>query len=315
MKNGLMAARLRPVAPVGVSLTASVVSVPSSAGAAVARLYTLYHDVRRSPNDTMRHDDTNSEIRSPNLPVTSRNLTTAELEAVIRRAVELQAGSSARADEGISEAEAVRIGEELGLEPSAVRRAIAEVRSRPGEERGALARIIGPGTVRASRVLRRPAASTALMLDRYLRENELMLPQRRFPDRTRYVRDSSFAAGVTRFARGFSRSRPLLDLQQLDVAVSVIDEDRCLLEFSTELDGVRAGLAAGVLGSSGGLAVSWGVVAWATAIADPLMLIGIPLIAVGWYGSRAIYDSIRGSTQEKLESLLDRTEHNELFRD
>lgn len=231
---------------------------------------------------------------------------------MIRRAVELQAGSSSRADDGVSEDEVVRIGQELGLEPATVRRAMAEVRGRPAEESGVLVTVAGPRTVRATRVLKRPAAGTALQVDRYLRERELMVVQRRFPDRTRYIRDSSFAAGVTRLTRGLSRSHPPLDLRQLDVGVSAIDDDRCLLEVSVDLGGTRGGLAAGVLGSGTGLAGAWAVIAWATAVADPLMLIGIPVVAGAWYGTRAIYGAVRRSVQEKLESFLDRVEHNEL---
>jgi hypothetical protein len=89
--------------------------------------------------------------RADAAPAPSTNLTTSELEAVIRRAAELQAGSSARAEEGVSEAEVVKIGQELGLEPAAVRRAIAEVRSRPAEERGALVGMVGERVVRTSR--------------------------------------------------------------------------------------------------------------------------------------------------------------------
>ena len=103
---------------------------------------------------------------TPDLPATSRNLTTAELEAVIRRAVELQTGNSARTEDGVSEVEVVRIGQELGIDAATVRRAMAEVRVRPAEEEGALRRIAGgPGTVRASRVVRCPAASTHSQLD------------------------------------------------------------------------------------------------------------------------------------------------------
>lgn len=248
------------------------------------------------------------------LPATSRNLTTDELEAVIRRAVELQAGSSARTDEGLAEAEVVRIGQELGLQPATVRRAIAEVRGRPAAESGALVTVAGPRTIRASRVLRRPAAECGRLVDRHLREAELMVVQRRFPDRTRYVRNASLAAGLTRFTRAFTQSQPSLDMKQLDVAVAALERDTCLLEVSADLTGVRAGLVAGVLGGGSGLAAGWAVIAWVTAIADPLMLIGLPAVAGAWYGTRAIYGAVRQSAHEKLEAFLDRVEHDELTR-
>lgn len=252
------------------------------------------------------------ERRPENLPATARTFTTQELEAVIRRAVELQAAGSGRGGEGVSEADVVKIGQELGIEPAAVRRAMAEVRGMPAEEQGALVRIAGPGTVRAARVVRRPAAGTAAQVERYLRDTELMVPQRRFPDRTRYVRDSSIAAGLARFTRGFSRGHQPLGLNQLDVAVSAIDEQSCLVEVGVDLTGTRGGLAAGVLGSGTALAGGLAATVWATPVADPFMLLAIPVVAGAWYGMRAIYNQIRSASGDRLESLLDRVEHDDL---
>lgn len=249
--------------------------------------------------------------RAPNLPVKSRTYSNAELEAVMHRALEIQAGSAGRTEDGVSESDVVRIGQELGLDPATVRRAMAEVRTRPTEQ-GTLVRIVGGGDVRVARVLKRPAASTGLLIERYLRDSELMVPQRRFPDRTRYVRDASLSAGLTRFARGFSRSHKPLDVQQLDVAVSALDEESCLLEISVDLATMRAGLAGGMLGGSAAAGTAWGIIVWATALVDPLMLIGIPVIASSWLGMRAIYGVVHKSIEEKLESLLDRVESNEL---
>jgi hypothetical protein len=250
--------------------------------------------------------------RAPNLPVSARNFTTQELEAVIRRAVELQAGSSARTEEGVPEDDVVRIGQELGFDPATVRRAMAEVRALPPEERGALFKVVGPATIRAARVVPRPAASTAPQLEHYLRETELMLPQRRFPERTRYERDSSLVAGLTRFTRGLTRSHQRLNLPQLDVAVSAIDAGSCLVEVSVDLAGTRGGLAAGMLGSGSAAAAGLAATVWATPVADPFMLLGIPVLAGAWYGMRAIYGTIQKSAQDKLESFLDRVEHDDL---
>ena len=250
--------------------------------------------------------------RARNAPVPARHYTTSELEAVIRRAQEMQAGSAARAEDGISEIDVVRIGQELGLEPAMVRRAMAEVRTQPAEQQDALVRIVGGGNVRVSRMLPRSAASVSALVERYLRESELMVAQRRFPDRTRYVRDASLAAGFARFTRGFSRPHEPLDIAQLDVAVSAIDDQSCLIEISVDMGTLRNGLAAGMLGGSGGVATAWAVVVWGTTIAAPFTLLGLPLVAGTWLGMRAIYRSMHKSIQEKLESLLDRVEHNEL---
>jgi len=260
-------------------------------------------------------DDTDLPARRPpTTPATTANLTTAELEAVIRRASELQAGSSARAEDGVSESDVVRIGQELGLAPAAVRRAIAEVRSRPDEEGGALTAMVGERVLRASRVLQQPAAAVAPTLERYLREKEYMVAQRRFGHRTRYVRNSSVAAGIARFASGFSRTHPPLDMKELDVAVSAIDDATCLVEVSVDMGGTRGGIVAGVLGSGSALAAGWSIAVWATPIADVLMLLALPVLGGAWVGMRAIYGSVTGGVSEKLESLLDRLEHGDLLR-
>lgn len=259
-----------------------------------------------------RDDQTPAGDRPSNLPAAPPSFTTPELEAVIRRALELQAGAAGGGSDGVPAADVVRIGQELGLEPAAVRRAMAEVHGRPPEERRALDGMVGAATVRASRVVQRPATAVGPQLDRHLKEAELMVAQRRHAGRTRYVQDSSVAAGITRFTRSLSRSSQPLDVKQLDVAVSPLDPGSCLVELSVNLATTRGGLLAGVFGSSSVLAAGWAGTVWATPIADPLMLVGIPVVAGAWAGMRAIYRAISRSREEKLELLLDRLEHDEL---
>jgi hypothetical protein len=255
-------------------------------------------------------DDPNSALPPANLPVHSRSFTTPELEAVIRRALELQANTSARTEESLSEADVVRIGHELGLDVATVRRAMAEVHGAPAQkESGVLVALAGSKIVRASRVVQRDAASVQSALDRHLRELELMIPDRRSGNRTRYERDASLAAKMSRITQRFSRSDKPLNLERVDVAVSPLDERSALVELSVDLAAMRGGLVAGVLGSTTAASGVWALMVWASAIVDPLMLIGIPAIAGGWAGTRAIYRTIFSSTEDRLESLLDRLEH------
>jgi hypothetical protein len=245
-------------------------------------------------------------------PVASHSFTTPELEAVIRRAADLQASQSVLAADGVSEADVLRIGQELGLEASAVRRAMAEVRSRPPDEHGVLGWFVGAGLVRASRVVQGSASDVATLLDGHLRDVELMLAQRRFANWTRYERDSSIAAGISRFTRTFSRTHQPLRLKQLDAAVSPLDTGSCLVELSIDLAVVRGGLVTGVFGSSSVVAAGWAGVVWATALADPLMILSVPVLAGSWVGMRAIYGTISRSSMHKLELLLDKLERDEI---
>ena len=243
-----------------------------------------------------------------NLP--ARRLTSSELEAVIRRAVELQSATGAP-DEGISEGEVLRIGQELGLDAVTVRRAIIDVRGRAPEEKGALARVMGPGVVRAARTVRRPPAQVGLLVEEYLLACEYMVVQRRFPDRTRYVRATGVGATFGRAAQKFGSKHKMMELQQLDVAVSAIDEGTALVELSVDVTGTRAGLAGGAVvgGGGGGLAAS---ISTAIMFGDPFALLGIPVVAVAALAARGIFGAVRGSTQDKLEAFLDRLEHGEL---
>ncbi|MBV9774061.1 MAG: hypothetical protein JO040_08935 [Gemmatimonadetes bacterium] len=230
---------------------------------------------------------------------------------MIRRAVELQSAGEP-GDEGISEGEVLRIGKELGLTPDLVRRAIADVRSKPVEEHGFLAGLMGARIVRAVRTIRRPAAPLGLFLEEYLARCEHMAVQRRFPDRTRYVRGTGVAAALGRAANKMGSRQAALDLPQLDVGVSMVDEDSALVELSVDLSTARTGLAAGGILGGSGAGTSVAVSIWAAHLATPLALVGVPVLAGMVLGSRLIYGTLARNTEEKLQGFLDRLEHGDV---
>ncbi len=245
-------------------------------------------------------------------PVPGRRVSTQELEAVIRRATELQFARG-DAEEGLPEAEVMRIGKELGLEPGHVRRAILEVRGQPREEKGVMVSVMGPDTVRAARTIRRPAAALGMSLEEYLVSCEFMVVQRRFPDRTRYVRGNGMGAALGRAAAKMGQRSPMLDLRQVDVHVSPADDDSAYVELSVPMGAMRTGLAVGGLAAGGG-----GGAAVGTALAiigpDPFLLTGVPVFGAMMLLMRVIYRVTSGSVQDKLEAFLDRVEHGELPR-
>ncbi|CAA9328340.1 MAG: hypothetical protein AVDCRST_MAG68-2275 [uncultured Gemmatimonadetes bacterium] len=249
--------------------------------------------------------DKPSDANSP-----ARRVSSAELEAVIRRATELQ---FARGDveEGLSEAEVMRIGKELGLEPAHVRRAMSEVRGRVREEKGMMVSVMGPDTVRAGRTIRRPAAALGMTLEEYLVSCEFMVVARRFPDRTRYLRGNGMGAALGRAAAKMGQRSPMLDLRQVDVHVSPVDEDTAYVELSVPLGSVRTGLTVGGVVGGGGAGAAAGI-STAIMFADPFALIGFPILGAAVLGARLIYRGVAGGVQERLEAFLDRVEHGEL---
>lgn len=242
----------------------------------------------------------------------ARRLSSTELEAVIKRAVDLQNTRETEMTDGLTDTEVVRIGQDLGIEPHLVRRAIAEVRGRSPEEAGLLAGVMGPGVIRAARTIRRPAVELGIFLEKYLLEAEFMVVERRFPDRTRYIRASGVGAAVSRaLGKVGSRVAPL-DLEAVDVGVALADEDSSVVTLSVDLSTIRTGTAAG--GWLGGLGAGGGMAAVILASSAPhlLALAGLGVAATGALISRGAYRLVMSKTQNKLEGFLDRLEHGEL---
>jgi hypothetical protein len=242
----------------------------------------------------------------------ARKLSSSELEAVIKRAVELQTARETEMTDGLSDAEVVRIGQDLGIEQHLVRRAIAEVRSRPPEEHGLVSGMMGPGIIRAARTIRRPAVELGMFLETYLKEAEIMVVERRFPDRTRYQQAQGIGAAVGRtFSKVGSRVAPL-GLKTVDVGVALADEDSSVVTLSVDLSSARAGAA--VSGWVGGLSGGGTVAAIVLASTAPhlLALAGLGVAAAGVLGSRGIYRTVANQTRDRLEGFLDRLEHGEL---
>ncbi|MEX2583008.1 MAG: hypothetical protein WD766_07030 [Gemmatimonadota bacterium] len=241
-----------------------------------------------------------------------RVLSNQDFEMVIRRAAELQAREAEAKDgEGMSEAEVVRIGRELGLSTRHLNQALAEVGGVPGQESGALVKLYGPVQVSASRTVVGETAEVSRRLERYLVEREYLAVLRRLPDRVVLTRATGVAAA---FGRGvsqvFSRS-PLLKVSGLEMAVHALEEGYSYVTLSTSLRGNRLATAAGSMLGGGSTAAATGAVL-GIAIAPPAALLGLPVlggaIAIGHF----YYKGLVQETQIQLESLLDRLEHGEL---
>lgn len=224
----------------------------------------------------------------------SRRLTSDELEEVIRRADELQAQD---AGPGVADDEAVSIGQELGLDPALVRRAIAEVRERPPQvvaeprerpraEGGVMARVMGRGTVAVVRTVARPAHVVEASLQAYLESTEGMVLRRRVPQATRYVRG---AAG--------RRAGPHAgaEVEVLDAFVTPLDLGSCRVELAVDLRESRTRHAA-----LGGL-ITTGVLIAAAAVPGFVALGALSAVM-----TRTAYGERQAGVRARLESVLDR---------
>ena len=82
--------------------------------------------------------------------VASATLDRAAMERVLARASELSSGASDGPD-GMTEAQLIEIGKEVGLSPATLQQALAEERTRVvlSEEMGLEARVMGPAAYRS----------------------------------------------------------------------------------------------------------------------------------------------------------------------
>ena len=242
-----------------------------------------------------------------------RRLSSTELEAVIRRATELEAAGGGAGDT-LSEEEVLRIGRELGLAPIHVRQALAEQRGQQPAEPGLLARVMGPGYATATRVVQGTADEVRRQIEAYLLEMEHMVIDRRLPEYTRYQRGSGLGTAVRRAATQLTvRSRfAEFGLKELDVAVQPLEDGYCLVNVGVELRGARAGTFAGMLTTGTVAGVGVGTVL-GIAI-DPL--IGgaalMSLMGAGGWVARPIYANAFQATQRRLEGFLDRVQAGEI---
>lgn len=246
--------------------------------------------------------------------VPGRRLSNRDFELVIRRAAELQAREAEDfSGEGIDEAEALRIGRELGLSTLHLHRALVEVSADAQTESGLMVRLFGPGKVTVGRTVRGTAPEVAQILERHLVDREYLAVLRRLPDRVLYTRASGVGATVGRaMSQAFNRS-PLLPVSNLDVAVHPLEEGFAYVTVTSVLRKERIGAgAAAFFGGGTGTAVAGASLA--IAIAPPAALLALPLLGASVLAGHSYYSKLVEKVQVQLEFLLDRLEHGELVR-
>ena len=248
---------------------------------------------------------------------TGAPLDRSAMERVLARATELQA-LSADAPEGLTEAQLLELGREVGISQEHLHQALAEERTRVTlpEERGVVGAWFGPTMAVASRGVNGTPTQVLALLDQWMQREELLRVRRRFGDRLTWEARRDFIGGLqARFNMG-GRSYALTQAGEVGATAIAVDQERVLVRLDADCSASRRRgvIWSGVL-AGGGVASGAGIVALASLIPDGSVLLGSAIgsvwTALGGVAAAAIAAAQRrrmGRVQLALEQVLDRLE-------
>jgi hypothetical protein len=248
---------------------------------------------------------------SNHLPV-PRRIDEQALRRIIQRATELQT-SAAELGEGLTEEELLSLGEEVGIAPTHLRRAMQEERTRAlaATESSAITWLVGARQVAAVRTIAGDQSKIEDALSHWMLEGELLQVRRRYPDRVSYERKEGAWASLRR-SFGFGGHKYLLArAKKVVTQVASLDELRCLVQLVADLSNTRnerlvgSGLTISAGAATTGVALVLGVMAPVAVV--PLAL-GAPLAILIARSRRSQLEEFRVA----LEQILDRLEHGDL---
>lgn len=189
------------------------------------------------------------ESFSPERVPEGRRISRAELQLVIRRAAELYT-ADADADERLSEAEVLRIAEELGLPGYHVRQALYELPRRPAA-RGWIDRWYGSSMVVGTRIVPGAPDDVVDRLEDYLVTRELLQVLRRKGGKAAFSPADDAISNVTRAVRRRPRQWQIARARRVLVeARPILDrESHVRVELDVEPQRRKA-LTSGIVGGA-----------------------------------------------------------------
>jgi hypothetical protein len=242
-----------------------------------------------------------------------------QLERIIARASVFQNAHGEGEHRRLSEAEIVSIGEEVGLAPEYVRRALAEWRADslapPEPEDDPIAnRLAGPASVRVRRLVEGNAASVHRRFERHLRETEYLRPVRKREFESLWECNDGLASTIRRSlsqaldAEG--RSYELSELKSLSIVAAPVGTQETMVTVTADLTEARSELMSGwgwtVLSLViAGLVFTIVAGAWWSWL---LLLGGIGSTLVAPFSMARSFRATRRRTALLLEGLLDQLE-------
>jgi hypothetical protein len=251
-----------------------------------------------------------------------RAIARRDLEAVIRRAVELSV-QDASADEVLAEGEVVRIAAELGLQPQHVRQALYELPGLRAQPHWA-ERYFGPAILTASRPVPGAPESTLRRLEDYLVTREYLQIVRRKGDQVALAPADDTISSIARGLLRSGKRHHVAKAQRVLLSVRPLDAQNAHVRIEADLEdkrreSVRGGLFGGgvaglIVGSLGAVGVDMALgPGLATTIAQTLAL-GGGIAASATAGIAAAGAGFRRRMAEarmEIDGLLDRLERGD----
>ena len=242
-------------------------------------------------------------------------ITREALERIVRRAAELQASEQDIGD-GLTEQQVLALGNDVGIPARYLRQAMLEEQTRPTEPgpRGFLGWLAGPPTVSSHRVVPGDRAAVERALARWLEEEELLQPKRRFPDRTTWEPKAGAFASIQRALAG-GRRYALARTVQITTQVVQLEAGFCHVRIEADVRQQRTGR----LGGAAAMVVAgWTLTGLLVGLPIPLPFIDvvafIPALSLT-VGAVGVARTHRGENERTLvgeEQVLDRLERGEI---
>ena len=244
------------------------------------------------------------------------------MERVVARAAELQAHNAAVGEGGLTEAQLLEIGREVGISQHHLRQALAEERGRLAmqPDEGLEGRIAGPAMAVASRTVSGTPERTMALLLQWMERDECLQVKRRFSDRTTWEARRDFVSQIRRGLNMEGRGYSLARATEVGATVVPVDDSRVLVRLDADFSPARRArvIGGGVMAAGGTVAGASPLVIGAALIADPTMAFflvsGAMAVAgtlggvLGGLGIARTHRGIITKAQLSLEQMLDRLE-------
>ena len=231
-------------------------------------------------------------------------LSVNQVEAIIRRAVELQVDDDLSLPT-LDERALHRVAAELGIEPGHLRRAIAEARtSLEQPDPGLFDRLFAPGSITESAVVRGDRESIESRLGDWMSRQEGLRLRKKLPDGGVWEKDSHVLTRIRMGLRMGRGSKVLRNSRKVTHRIQPIRPDEQALALEAETHTLKA-VGAGAVAGLGVIAAAGAAAGAATGIPE----IAIPAAAGGFLlGAGAIVTGVKiwlGRVKDALRRALD----------